>query len=122
MSPPSGGVSLSRATLRRSLVAPDGEGATLAGIGFTIALFITDLAFSDEAGRERAAIRVPAAQIHRPRRSAGIVCCVPSASGFSLCSRLPRGTDAAAPALGRAVRPGLTRSTPPRWPGAGPRH
>ena len=33
-------------------------GATLAGIGFTISLFITDLAFSDEALREQATIGI----------------------------------------------------------------
>ena len=38
-------------------------GATLAGIGFTVALFITDLAFDDPARREQAVVGVLAGSL-----------------------------------------------------------
>ena len=84
-------------------------GATLAGIGFTIALFITDLAFSDEALREQATIGILAGSV--TAAVAGVVLLRVLGERFSLCSPADRGTtDAAAPTVGRALRPGLSRS------------
>jgi Na+/H+ antiporter NhaA len=59
-------------------------GATLAGIGFTIALFITDLAFSDESLREQATIGILAGSIIAA--VAGIVLLRVLGERFSLCS------------------------------------
>jgi Na+/H+ antiporter NhaA len=59
-------------------------GATLAGIGFTIALFITDLAFSDEHLREQATIGILAGSI--VAAVAGIVLLRVLGERFSLCS------------------------------------
>ena len=84
-------------------------GATLAGIGFTIALFITDLAFSDEALREQATIGILAGSVIAA--VAGVVLLRVLGRALLAVLAADRGTtDAAAPALGRAVRPGLIRS------------
>ena len=59
-------------------------GATLAGIGFTIALFITDLAFSDEHLREQATIGILAGSV--VAAIAGVVLLRVLGERFSLCS------------------------------------
>ena len=45
--------------------------ASLAGIGFTVSLFIADLAFADPALRDEAKIGVLAASVHRRRARVG---------------------------------------------------
>src|SRR6185312_9053069 len=64
-------------------------GATLAGIGFTIALFITDLAFSDESLREQATIGILAGSV--TAAVAGIVLLRVLGERFSLCSPQTEG-------------------------------
>jgi NhaA family Na+:H+ antiporter len=64
-------------------------GATLAGIGFTIALFITDLAFTDEALREQATIGILAGSI--TAAVAGVVLLRVLGERFSLCSPATEG-------------------------------
>jgi NhaA family Na+:H+ antiporter len=64
-------------------------GATLAGIGFTIALFITDLAFSDEALREQATIGILAGSL--TAAIAGVVLLRVLGERFSLCSPETQG-------------------------------
>jgi Na+:H+ antiporter, NhaA family len=59
-------------------------GATLAGIGFTIALFITDLAFSDEHLREQATIGILVGSV--VAAIAGVVLLRVLGERFSLCS------------------------------------
>jgi Na+/H+ antiporter NhaA len=59
-------------------------GATLAGIGFTIALFITDLAFSDEGLREQATIGILAGSV--TAAIAGVVLLRVLGERFSLCT------------------------------------
>jgi Na+/H+ antiporter NhaA len=59
-------------------------GATLAGIGFTIALFITDLAFSDESLREQATIGILAGSV--TAAIAGVVLLRVLGERFSLCT------------------------------------
>jgi Na+/H+ antiporter NhaA len=59
-------------------------GATLAGIGFTIALFITDLAFADEQLREQATIGILAGSL--TAAVAGVVLLRVLGERFSLCS------------------------------------
>jgi Na+/H+ antiporter NhaA len=59
-------------------------GATLAGIGFTIALFITDLAFSDEGLREQATIGILAGSV--TAAIAGVFLLRVLGERFSLCS------------------------------------
>jgi NhaA family Na+:H+ antiporter len=64
-------------------------GATLAGIGFTIALFITDLAFSDEQLREQATIGILAGSV--VAAVAGVVLLRVLGERFSLCSPETQG-------------------------------
>jgi NhaA family Na+:H+ antiporter len=59
-------------------------GATLAGIGFTIALFITDLAFSDESLREQATIGILAGSI--TAAIAGVILLRVLGERFPLCT------------------------------------
>jgi NhaA family Na+:H+ antiporter len=59
-------------------------GATLAGIGFTISLFITDLAFSDERLREQATIGILAGSL--TAAIAGVVLLRVLGERFSLCT------------------------------------
>jgi Na+/H+ antiporter NhaA len=59
-------------------------GATLAGIGFTIALFITGLAFSDESLREQATIGILVGSV--VAAIAGVVLLRVLGERFSLCS------------------------------------
>jgi NhaA family Na+:H+ antiporter len=59
-------------------------GATLAGIGFTISLFITDLAFSDEQLREQATIGILAGSL--TAAIAGVVLLRVLGERFSLCT------------------------------------
>jgi Na+/H+ antiporter NhaA len=59
-------------------------GATLAGIGFTISLFITDLAFDDERLREQATIGILAGSVIAA--VAGVVLLRVLGERFSLCS------------------------------------
>jgi NhaA family Na+:H+ antiporter len=59
-------------------------GATLAGIGFTIALFITDLAFSDESLREQATIGILAGSV--TAAIAGVILLRVLGERFSLCT------------------------------------
>jgi Na+:H+ antiporter, NhaA family len=59
-------------------------GATLAGIGFTISLFITDLAFADERLREQATIGILAGSV--AAAVAGVVLLRVLGERFSLCS------------------------------------
>jgi NhaA family Na+:H+ antiporter len=64
-------------------------GATLAGIGFTIALFITDLAFTDEHLREQATIGILAGSV--VAAVAGVVLLRVLGERFSLCSPETQG-------------------------------
>jgi Na+:H+ antiporter, NhaA family len=64
-------------------------GATLAGIGFTIALFITDLAFSDESLREQATIGILAGSV--AAAIAGVVLLRVLGERFSLCTPETQG-------------------------------
>jgi Na+/H+ antiporter NhaA len=64
-------------------------GATLAGIGFTIALFITDLAFTDEALQEQATIGILAGSVLAA--VAGVVLLRVLGERFSLCSPSTEG-------------------------------
>ena len=64
-------------------------GATLAGIGFTISLFITDLAFSDEALREQATIGILAGSV--TAAVAGVLLLRVLGERFSLCSPQTEG-------------------------------
>jgi len=64
-------------------------GATLAGIGFTIALFITDLAFPDEQLREQATIGILAGSI--TAAIAGVVLLRVLGERFSLCTPETQG-------------------------------
>jgi Na+/H+ antiporter NhaA len=64
-------------------------GATLAGIGFTIALFITDLAFSDQSLREQATIGILAGSVIAA--VAGVVLLRVLGERFSLCSPESQG-------------------------------
>jgi Na+/H+ antiporter NhaA len=64
-------------------------GATLAGIGFTIALFITDLAFSDERLREQATIGILSGSI--AAAVAGVVLLRVLGERFSLCTPETQG-------------------------------
>src|SRR4051812_36158211 len=64
-------------------------GATLAGIGFTIALFITDLAFTDESLRQQATIGILAGSI--TAAIAGVVLLRVLGERFSLCSPQTEG-------------------------------
>ena len=59
-------------------------GATLAGIGFTIALFITDLAFSDESLREQATIGILAGSV--TAAIAGVILLRVLGERFPLCT------------------------------------
>ena len=59
-------------------------GATLAGIGFTIALFITDLAFTDEHLREQATIGILAGSV--TAAIAGVILLRVLGERFPLCS------------------------------------
>jgi Na+/H+ antiporter NhaA len=64
-------------------------GATLAGIGFTIALFITDLAFSDERLREQATIGILAGSV--AAAVAGVILLRVLGERFSLCTPETQG-------------------------------
>jgi Na+/H+ antiporter NhaA len=64
-------------------------GATLAGIGFTIALFITDLAFDDEGLREQATIGILAGSI--TAAIAGVFLLRVLGERFSLCTPETQG-------------------------------
>jgi Na+/H+ antiporter NhaA len=70
-------------------------GATLAGIGFTIALFITDLAFSDEQLREQATIGILAGSV--TAAVAGVVLLRVLGERFSLCSPETEGPPSLPP-------------------------
>jgi Na+/H+ antiporter NhaA len=70
-------------------------GATLAGIGFTIALFITDLAFSDERLREEATIGILAGSV--TAAIAGVVLLRVLGERFSLCSPETEGPPSLPP-------------------------
>jgi Na+/H+ antiporter NhaA len=70
-------------------------GATLAGIGFTIALFITDLAFSDEQLREQATIGILAGSL--TAAVAGVVLLRVLGERFSLCSPETEGPPSLPP-------------------------
>ena len=80
-------------------------GATLAGIGFTISLFIADLAFADEHLQRAGDDRHPGRLSGRSGRRGGPPAAV-LGERFSLCSPEHRGaTVAAAAALARPRRP-----------------
>ncbi|TFV92481.1 Na+/H+ antiporter NhaA [Blastococcus sp. CT_GayMR20] len=79
-------------------------GATLAGIGFTISLFITDLAFTDERLREQATIGILAGSV--VAAVAGVVLLRVLGERFSLCSPESEGPPALPP------RPWLEPSVP----------
>jgi NhaA family Na+:H+ antiporter len=64
-------------------------GATMAGIGFTIALFITDLAFTDERLREQATIGILAGSV--TAAVAGVILLRVLGERFSLCSPVTEG-------------------------------
>jgi Na+/H+ antiporter NhaA len=64
-------------------------GATLAGIGFTIALFITDLAFTQPSLREQATIGILAGSV--VAAVAGVVLLRVLGERFSLCSPQTEG-------------------------------
>src|SRR4051812_7882915 len=70
-------------------------GATLAGIGFTIALFITDLAFSDESLREQATIGILAGSV--TAAIAGVILLRVLGERFSLCSPQTEGPPSLPP-------------------------
>jgi Na+/H+ antiporter NhaA len=70
-------------------------GATLAGIGFTIALFITDLAFADEQLREQATIGILAGSL--TAAVAGVVLLRVLGERFSLCSPETEGPPSLPP-------------------------
>ena len=70
-------------------------GATLAGIGFTIALFITNLAFSDEQLREQATIGILAGSV--TAAVAGVVLLRVLGGRFSLCSPETEGPPSLPP-------------------------
>jgi Na+/H+ antiporter NhaA len=70
-------------------------GATLAGIGFTIALFITNLAFSDEQLREQATIGILAGSL--TAAVAGVVLLRVLGERFSLCSPETEGPPSLPP-------------------------
>ncbi|MCW2533841.1 MAG: putative Na+/H+ antiporter protein [Blastococcus sp.] len=70
-------------------------GATLAGIGFTIALFITNLAFSDEQLREQATIGILAGSV--TAAVAGVVLLRVLGERFSLCSPETEGPPSLPP-------------------------
>ena len=89
-------------------------GATLAGIGFTISLFITDLAFDDERLHEQATIGILAGS--GIAAVAGVVLLRVLGGRFSLCSPEAEGPPSLPPRPWRpALRPLLRRR------GAGPR-
>jgi Na+/H+ antiporter NhaA len=79
-------------------------GATLAGIGFTISLFITDLAFADERLREQATIGILAGSVIAA--IAGVVLLRVLGGRFSLCSPEAEGPPSLPP------RPWLQPSVP----------
>jgi Na+/H+ antiporter NhaA len=70
-------------------------GATLAGIGFTISLFITDLAFADERLREEATIGILAGSV--TAAVAGVVLLRVLGERFSLCSPETEGPPSLPP-------------------------
>jgi Na+:H+ antiporter, NhaA family len=70
-------------------------GATLAGIGFTISLFITDLAFTDERLREEATIGILAGSV--TAAVLGIVLLRVLGERFSLCSPETEGPPSLPP-------------------------
>jgi NhaA family Na+:H+ antiporter len=70
-------------------------GATLAGIGFTIALFITDLAFADEQLREQATIGILAGSV--TAAVAGVLLLRVLGERFSLCSPETEGPPSLPP-------------------------
>ena len=70
-------------------------GATLAGIGFTISLFITDLAFADEQLREQATIGILAGSVIAA--VAGVVLLRVLGERFSLCSPETEGPPSLPP-------------------------
>jgi NhaA family Na+:H+ antiporter len=70
-------------------------GATLAGIGFTISLFITDLAFTDERLREQATIGILAGSV--TAAVAGIVLLRVLGERFSLCTPESEGPPSLPP-------------------------
>jgi NhaA family Na+:H+ antiporter len=70
-------------------------GATLAGIGFTIALFITHLAFTDERLREQATIGILAGSL--TAAIAGVVLLRILGERFSLCSPETEGPPSLPP-------------------------
>jgi len=79
-------------------------GATLAGIGFTISLFITDLAFADDRLREQATIGILAGSV--VAAVAGVVLLRALGERFSLCSPESEGPPALPP------RPWIQPSVP----------
>ena len=79
-------------------------GATLAGIGFTISLFITDLAFADDRLREQATIGILTGSV--VAALAGVVLLRVLGERFSLCSPESEGPPALPP------RPWLQPSVP----------
>jgi len=70
-------------------------GATLAGIGFTISLFITDLAFTDERLREQATIGILAGSV--TAAVIGVVLLRVLGERFSLCSPESEGPPSLPP-------------------------
>jgi len=70
-------------------------GATLAGIGFTISLFITDLAFDDERLREQATIGILFGSV--AAAIAGIVLLRVLGERFSLCTPEAEGPPSLPP-------------------------
>jgi Na+/H+ antiporter NhaA len=70
-------------------------GATLAGIGFTISLFITHLAFADERLREQATIGILAGSV--TAAVAGVVLLRVLGERFSLCSPETEGPPSLPP-------------------------
>jgi hypothetical protein len=72
-------------------------GAVLAGIGFTIALFITDLAFSDPALRDQAKIGILAGSLTAALLGAWILRIMGERT--SLCSPAGAGAPAVLPPL-----------------------